>query len=453
MKAPHPRDPAWIVILDRIYAAALHLYPHAHRQRWGTAMRQVFRDRCRETQRTGRGAWRIVLGECLPDLAFSASRERADAFQELSPMRRMLAIVLMLTALAAGIFHARLGDGVLAAKDAWNAYQTELDSRALHAHEATLATQVAQRDGAHADVVAAQLYFAAADGFRRRYPAASNLHLSTAQAQASDALLNHADAAFTHALRSEDRWALWLAAMDACPARAKVCDATTARARLRMVDADNGAVWAMDLYRAQYAHDAVGERAALARLAGSTRFDWHYRDAVSGMLSAFALQPLPSRLRQSFADGSAATVTDSASLLAFGIGSAQGSMQMPPMQPLITLCKTPDPAIRSDCRAAAQVIAERSYTITDRMIGLSLWRRVADAGEQVRVEQMYRDARWQSDHLSEVVPELSPSAVQRWLAQWKAQPGEVQMMQRLLESRGIALQAPATYALNTQTDR
>lgn len=452
MNAPRPRDPAWIAALDRIYAAALHLYPRAHRLQWGAEMRQTFRDRCREAQRAGRGAWRFVLGECLPDLAFSASRERADAFQELPPMKRMLAIALMLTALAAGIFHARLGDGVLAARDAWDAYQAELDSRALHAHEATLATQVAQRDGAHADVVAAQLYFSAADGFRRRYPAASDLHLSAAQAQTSDALLDHADAAFTHALRREDRWALWLAAMDACPARAKVCDATAARARLRTVDADNGAVWAMDLYRAQHAHDAAGERAAFARLAGSTQFDWHYRDAVSGMLAAFALQPLPSRLRQSYADGSAATATDSASLLAFQIGSAQGTMQMPAMQPLMTLCKTPDPAIRSDCRAAAQVIAEHSYTIIDHMIGLSLWRRVADASEQAQVEQMYRDARWQSDRLSEVVPQLSPSALQRWLVQWQTQPGEVQVMQRLLVSHGIALQAPATYTLNAQMD-
>lgn len=70
------RDPAWLAFLDRVYGAAMRLYPRAHRQRWGEEMRQAFRAGCRDV--TDRP--RAVLHWCgmvvLPDLLASSLRER-----------------------------------------------------------------------------------------------------------------------------------------------------------------------------------------------------------------------------------------------------------------------------------------------------------------------------------------------------------------------------------------
>ena len=40
-----------------IYAAMLYAYPREFRLRYGTEMRQVFRDRCRELAAPIRGSW------------------------------------------------------------------------------------------------------------------------------------------------------------------------------------------------------------------------------------------------------------------------------------------------------------------------------------------------------------------------------------------------------------
>ncbi|MBS0211548.1 MAG: hypothetical protein JSR26_00010 [Proteobacteria bacterium] len=443
----NPRhDPRWIGVLDRAYAAALYLYPRAHREYFGGQMRHAFRDRCREAHRAGRGPAGVLLGELLPDLAASASRERIDAIAGLPPMKRMLLLALLVALAASLVFHARLGDAALALKDRWDQYQLELDNRALRGHEAALAAAVTQRGLPHADVLAAQLYFSASDGFRRRYPDASGLHETPAEQAASDGLLDRADASFARALRADDRWALWLAATNTnCPARQQTCAADTATARLHQIDTDNGAVWLLDLDQAKQAGDVARQRIDLAKMAQATRYDWHFADSMRGMLMAFDLRTLPNRLKQKFANGSTADAQDSASLLAGSIGSANAVISMPGAQPLFDLCKSIEPSVLADCRAAGRLLAERSDGIIDRLLGLALWRRVAMPVEQAQVARWYRDARWQQQQYAQVVPENSAAALHRWRAAWASEPGEWQVLQRLLREQGIPLQAPADF--------
>lgn len=443
----NPRhDPRWIGVLDRVYAAALYLYPRAHREHFGGQMRLAFRDRCREAHRVGRGPAGVLLGELLPDLAASASRERIDAIAGLPPMKRMLLLALLVALAASLVFHARLGDAALALKDRWDQYQLELDNRALRGHEAALAAAVTQRGLPHADVLAAQLYFSASDGFRRRYPDASGLHETPAEQAASDGLLDRADASFARALRADDRWALWLAATY-CPAREPICAAEASSVRLREIDADNGAVWLNDLHKAAQAKDTSRERTDLARLAQATTYDWHYGDEMRGMLAAFDLRPLPGRLQQKYADGSAMTIADSSSIMAVWVGSANASTAMTGAQPLLDLCKSIEPSVLADCRAAGRLLAERSDGIIDRLLGLALWRRVAMPVEQAQVARWYRDARWQQQQYAQVVPENSAAALHRWRAARASEPGEWQVLQRLLREQGIPLQAPADFQM------
>lgn len=91
-RAPDRED--W---LCRIYAAALHLYPRGHRERWGTEMRLVFRERCRQLASARQGLCGWLLAVVLPDLIASTFREGVAAFFHVlqgGPMRKSALIAL-----------------------------------------------------------------------------------------------------------------------------------------------------------------------------------------------------------------------------------------------------------------------------------------------------------------------------------------------------------------------
>ncbi|MBS0194525.1 MAG: hypothetical protein JSR34_09775 [Proteobacteria bacterium] len=91
------RDPSWVRVFERIYAAALYLYPRAHREQFGTPMRLAFRDRCRQAAREEWGVERWLIGVALPDLCVSVVREcftPSPNIQSGDPMRIATAIVL-----------------------------------------------------------------------------------------------------------------------------------------------------------------------------------------------------------------------------------------------------------------------------------------------------------------------------------------------------------------------
>ena len=445
-------DPAWMSTLCRVYAAALWLYPRGHRLRWGADMQQAFRDRCREAARAGRGPWQIGFAELLPDLAVSVGRERIESVTELSPMKRVLLAVLLFALAGSVIFRTQLGDTVLATQEWWKQRQAFLDQRALEGQEAALAALVEQRGGAHAELVAAQLYWAAGEGFRRRYAEPTVTPLTAGEIVASDALLDRADAALTRALRANDAWALWVAAAMSCPARTVVCRADASFSRLRKVDAENGAVWLSELLRAGDAGDVARQRAALARLARVSRFDWHFGDGLRGMLAAFTLRPLPQRLLQSYQDGQTATPEDSATLLGGMIGAENMAISGPGWQPLLNFCRTRDASIdaerAADCHAAGRLLAERGTGMTDVLIGYRLWLRTSDSFERAQVQQRMRDARWRMQQYVNVMPTNSPEAARRWRAAWMSSTSEMQVYDRLLRQRGIPLQAPSDFKLD-----
>ena len=445
-------DPAWMSTLCRVYAVALWLYPRGHRLRWGADMQQAFRDRCLEAARGGRDPWQIVFAELLPDLAVSVGRERIESISELPPMKRLLLVVLLFALAGSLIFRTQLGASVLAAQEWWKQRQTSLDQRALEEHEATLAALVEKRGGEHSDVSAAQLYWAAGEGFRRRYAEPTVTPLTVREIVASDALLDRAGAALTRALRRDDAWALWVASMMGCPARTVVCRADASFSRLRKVDAENGAVWLVELQRAGDAGDRMRQRAALARLARASRFDWHFGDGMRGMLAAFALHPLPHRLLQSYQDGQTATPEDSATLLGGMIGAGNMVISGPGWQPLLNFCRTGDVSTdaerAADCHAAGRLLAERGTGMTDVMIGNRLWLRTADPEERAQVRQRIRDARWRMQQYANVDPEDSADAVRRWRAAWMSSTSETQVYDRLLREHSISVQAPSSFKLD-----
>ncbi len=442
------RDPRWIGVLCRLYAGALWLYPRAHREAWGEEMRLAFRDRCREAARAGRGPWRVLFADLVPDLAASAAREHAEFFTGDTTMKRTRLVVLLAAFAGLLIFRVQLGDYAMAAHDWWKQYQQARDERALRAHEAALAALVERRGGAHADVIAAELYWTAGRGFALR------MHPSDASLQpmaVEQAWLDHADAAFARALRANDAWAWWLATGE-CPARPATCNASIALDRIKQLDGDNGAVWLLEMDLARDARDPARLRAALAKLAASPRFDSHLGDAVRGMLAAFALEPLPARLHVSYLSDAATTPEQSAILLAGELAFTSDVMRGLGYKALLDACHTRDPAIdaerSADCRATGRLLASGERTLIEERFGDLLLLRTASPAELGQVQQAIRDSRWREDQYMRMDPSLSADDAQRWRAAWMAGGSETQVIARLLHERGIALQAPAGFQVD-----
>ena len=80
-----PRDPRWLHRFDVAYDRALRLYPRGFRAQWGDAMRQAFRDRCREAARGERSPLALLAESCA-DLARSLAAEHSNSMEE-APMK------------------------------------------------------------------------------------------------------------------------------------------------------------------------------------------------------------------------------------------------------------------------------------------------------------------------------------------------------------------------------
>jgi uncharacterized protein involved in exopolysaccharide biosynthesis len=82
-----PKENRAIALSQRVYKRLLRLYPRAHREEYGTAMAQLFRDQCRDAWQAHRGwglAWLWL--HVLPDLFKTAAYERLANRGERKPM-------------------------------------------------------------------------------------------------------------------------------------------------------------------------------------------------------------------------------------------------------------------------------------------------------------------------------------------------------------------------------
>jgi hypothetical protein len=91
------RGGRWLHRLDAAYGWGLRLSPRAFRAQWGEAMRQAFRDRCREAARGERGPF-ALLAESSGDLARCLVAEHSLSMEE-APMKSCaIALALVLCA-------------------------------------------------------------------------------------------------------------------------------------------------------------------------------------------------------------------------------------------------------------------------------------------------------------------------------------------------------------------
>jgi hypothetical protein len=436
-----------------MYAAALRLYPRSHRQHWGMQMQQAFRDRCREAARAGRGPWRIVFAELLPDLAASVGRERIESVTEIPPMKRFLLATLAFAVLGSLLFHSQLGEAAANAQEWWQQRQDIAHMRALDAHLLALAGAVERdRRGPVGDITAATLYWRGADG--RDFHHLSSLwpQRTAAESATRSAQLDRADAAFARALKADDRWALWMAVMD-CPARAAVCAKDASLARLREIDASNGATWLAELQAALEAHDAARQRNALAKFAQATHYDTHYGDMMRALMAAFDKLPLPAGLETLVTDPAASRQQlEDAQRIAIP-AYLFGEDLLPAYKPFLDYCRTRDMPTDAE-RAADCVAVGKLMTLSDSsmelevMIGLRAWLRATPPAMVPEVRQRMLDERWTLQELAQLSPQAdSARSFLEWKAAWMAGGGERDVAHRLMQQHKIPLQAPPEFKM------
>ena len=440
-------------MLCRIYSVLLSLYPRAHRQRWGTQMQQAFRDRCREAARAGRGPWRIVFAELLPDLAASAGRERIESITEIPPMKRFLLATLAFAVLGSLLFHSQLGEAAANAQEWWKQRQDIAHMRALDKHLLALGAAVERdRRGPADDIAAAMLYWRGADGRDFHHLTPGWPQRTAAESAARSTQLDRADAAFTRALKADDRWALWLAVMD-CPARSVVCAKEASLARMREIDAANGATWLAELQAALDAHDAARERNALAKFAQATHYDTHYGDMMRALMAAFDKLPLPAGL-ETFVTDPAANRQQLEDAQRIAIPAYLfGEDLLPAYKPFLDYCRTkvaPTDAERAtDCAAVGKLMTMSDSSMEiEVMIGLRAWLRAVPATMVPEVQQRMRDERWTLQELAQMSPQAdSARSFLEWKAAWMAGGGERDVAHRLMQQHKIPLQAPPEFKM------
>lgn len=449
-------DPAWMSTLCRVYAIALWLYPRGHRLRWGADMQQAFRDRCLEAARAGRGPWQIVFAELLPDLAVSVGRERIESVTEISLMKRFLLVTLVFALLGSLLFHAQLGEAAVNAQEWWKQRQVISDMRAQDAHLLALAAAVERdRRGSVDDITVAMLYWWGADGGDSRHLTPGWPQRTVGESAMRSAQLDRADAAFTRALKVDDRWALWLAVMD-CPARPAVCARDASLARIREIDASNGATWLAELQAGLDAHDIARERNALARFAQATGYDTHYGDMIRAMLVAFDKLPLPAGLSAGVTDPAASKQQlEEAQRIAIPAIHFDAEM-LPAYKPLLDYCRTKeaqtDAERATDCAAVGKLMTLSDSSMElEVMVGLRAWLRAVPAAMVPEVQQRMRNERWTLQELAETSPqENSARSWLDWKAAWMAGGGERDVALRLMQQRKIPLQAPPEFKMESK---
>ena len=307
------RDPWWLPVADRVYAAALHLYPREFRDAWGSQMRQTMRDRLRA--RDGRGAF-VAGFALLPDLVASAGQEHLHAFGEEATMKRLLLGLALLSSVGLFAMQSRISTQVAGWQEArtWKAvdtaYRDELRQTASTSPNPAIRALLWTLDSPDAQRPTA-------------YRASQPIHDSLAGAG--------------------NRLADFLAAAS--------CEDDAALAQLEAAEPGNGAVWAVAATCAQRAHRPAVVRQALAQLALADHYDSRSGDLLDTGTELLKQVPEPFAIvPRDYPVGGPEF-----------LGNMLWNAHTPEFEAVVRLCASPaqqaEAALVADCRAAAGVLS------------------------------------------------------------------------------------------------
>lgn len=273
MRAQRQPAPAWISLADQCYGLSLWLYSGSHRRQYGPAMRQAFRDRCREVARGEQPAFRVFAIELLPDLIVSLGREHMRESFGAMKVRQALLLGLLCVSSAYFLFGEamglRLSDAMWTADRRFQQFQDERITKARTDRLMRIAEPLAAEMSPTSQALATYLYRIGSSDFLGRPVALPAPEARTrVPAFAAD---------------QPGTYLLLIAARHCDP---HDCNLKQVAADLVRQDPDNGYGWALKYRLATLAQDARGMRHALMRLAVAGKYDVQEGRTAHDLLTA-----------------------------------------------------------------------------------------------------------------------------------------------------------------------
>ena len=456
---PPPRrcaDPVWIRIAERIYVAALLLFPEQFRQQYGACMRQAFRDRCREVAQGQRNLFRVLALELAPDLVTTLGREQMHAgFGDITPRQAALIGCLGL-AFAGLMFRDAITPPVLDMTVLIrNRFNDFVQVRRIEAREADtrrIAERLAGNSDAGDKALAALLYRSIAQ--RKEdplfFPDGQSESLYHRPAEKADAENLRIRGLVADVMRAPGAGAFALArATESCQP-ADGCDRAKLVARLTHADSGNGHAWTLAFQDADARDDEAGRQSAFSGFARASRYDTYEGQTAARMLHA--------------AD-------------AIGLGEDEATVSLVRAATETSLLDLPSPAYYcakhalpagSDFSASTsqRAASDACYRLFDLMAhstalhaSLVGWHLLVrwndDPAFRAQARDALRDRYWlagahfEQDRMVIEGPQDFHSAADRhaWQAAFVEGDGEIPSLRRWFIARGLPARAPADYAV------
>jgi hypothetical protein len=254
-------------------------------------------------------------------------------------------------------------------------------------------------------------------------------------------------ALLAHAQRTgpDDILLWWSTAGIECRENAKDCPQVETLQKLEALDAQNAAVWALSLMRAQATGDAPGARAALTSAAQAQRYDDYFGKMMAMLDDAEHILPVSDEVIR-------ASGQLNASVEGFQLVNAAGVAvrTIPPISAAVsTACR--DAAAPSDLNADCIAVARKmvaSGSLAARDAGLTLLVALLPTGsDQNAARDQSRAQAWQTQRIGELAEHLADDQhVTRTYAQALHESGtESAAVLAVLRLEGATLQPPADW--------
>lgn len=254
-------------------------------------------------------------------------------------------------------------------------------------------------------------------------------------------------ALLAHAQRTapDDILLWWSAAGVECREDAKNCPQVETLQKLEALDAQNAAVWALSLLRAQSTGDTPGARAALTSAAQAQRYEDYFGKTMAMLDDAEHILPVSDEVIR-------ASGQLNASVEGFQLVNAAGvaARAMPPIAAAVTAACRDAAApsdLNADCIAVARKMAA-STSLAAKSAGLNLLVALLPSGsDQDAARDQERALKWQTVRIGELAELLADDQrVTRTYTQALHESGtESAAVLAVLRSQGAALQPPADW--------
>ena len=232
----------------------------------------------------------------------------------------------------------------------------------------------------------------------------------------------------------------WVSAGVECTsAGANACPGTQTLQKLEQLDAQNAAVWALSLWRAQRDGDLPIARAALTSASQARQYNDYFGAIVAALYAAQNVLPMSSELL--LATGEQANVDGYRLTHAAGIAL---SVLPPASKAIVAACRKHDKQVRDDCENIAKKMSV-SGSLNARRDGLDSMERLLPPGARMdAVRARARELAWQTRQIGKLGARLANDGrvTHIYVHALQSTANESTAVLAVLRSQGVALRPP-----------